>query len=254
MKKVLSAFILVCLSSLLSANITADFTGIYDSFGGPFFGVEATISAGFFDDTHLNTEIDYHYEGRHCISSTIDYSLNLFSLGGGLNFTVESDSVVPGLRMNAGFKLADFLKLNIYGTTELNSANVFSPKMFELGGKVSVKFQYIAVNSDFYFIRENPEEYTLNRASATLSTIVFKEGFLYSMKAGLCADYTNDSRNAGEDSKSLVIKGIIGFGKNKTSGTTAIQATFSLFPLMGPAQPGVSLALCIFPGRTSYSF
>ncbi len=254
MKKKLSfVLFLFFLTSSLFCEATFFLGGIYDSFHGNDWGFEGSINADFMRDASLSAAIDYRYGSNYSMSFTADYTPSFFILGGGLDFKINKNGVYPGIKANLGVKAEDWLRIAAYGTLGINASNISSPTMFELGINSKYIVPHVAIQLNGYFSQESDKTFRARNASAEVALSIYKEGFLYSLKTGFIGEYESDTRWETSPNH-LSFKAIFGVGKNKASGTLAIQLTFNVFTLLGPKASGFAVSFGLFPGQTSYIY
>ena len=253
MKKLfVTVFMLILLCPLFSET-SIFLGGIYDSFHGNDWGFEGSIDADFMTEASLSAAIDYRYGSNYSMSFTADYKPLFFIVGGGLDFKISKNGVYPGLKADIGFYAGDSFLMLAYGTMGINASNVSAPTMFEAGLKSKYIVPYAAVQLNGFFSQENDPEYTKRKIFADAALSFYSPGFLYSLKAGVQADFEQDSRWESNP-KHLSIYGTVGVGKNKDSGTFVIQLTFKVATIMGPKTSGFAVSIGKFPGKTSYIY
>lgn len=254
MKKLIAiVLILFFLCPLLFCETTIFLGGIYDNYDGNDWGVEGSIDSDFLKDASLSASVDYRYNSNYSMSFTADYKPLFFILGGGLDFKINKDGVYPGLKANIGCFAGNTFLLSCYGSIGINASNVSAPTMFELGLKSRFVFSHITLQLNGFFNQESNSEFTARNLFGDLSMIIYSPGFLYSLKTGAQADFSQDSRRTA-DQKQMILKGTIGVGKNKDSGTFVIQLTFNIASLIGPNTNGFAVSIGKFPGKTSYIY
>jgi hypothetical protein len=254
MKKIIATvFILVLLCPLLFSEATIYLGGIYDSFHGNDWGFEGSIDADFMQNASLSAAMDYRYGSNYSMSFTADYKPLFFIVGGGLDFKINKNGVYPGLKADLGFYAGDSFLMLAYGTMGINASNVSAPTMFEAGLKSKYIVSHAAVQLNGYFSQENDPDFVKRKIFADAALSFYSPGFLYSLKAGVQADFEQDSR-WDSNPKHLSLYGTVGIGKNKESGTLVIQLTFKVATLLGPKTSGFSVSIGKFPGKTSYIY
>lgn len=254
MKKLIATvFMLILLCPLLFGETSIFLGGIYDSYNGNDWGFEGSIDSDFMKNASLSAAIDYRYDSNYSMSFTADYKPLFFLIGGGLDFKINKNGVYPGLKADIGFYAGKSFLMVAYGTIGINASDVSAPTMFEIG----LKSKYILKNAAFqvngYFSQENYPSYIIRNAVSDIAMTLYSEGFLYSLKTGIQADFAQDSR--WETRKNhLNLKGTVGVGKNKPSGTLVIQLTFNMATILGPKTDGFAVSIGMFPGKTSYIY
>lgn len=252
-KKLITLVFSILFSSLAFCETTFFLGGIYDSFHGNDWGFEGSVKTDFMDNASLSAGIDYRYGSNYSISFTADYTPAFFLLGGGLDFKINKNGVYPGIKADAGIRIGDSFLLSIYGTMGINASNISAPTMFELGANTKYVVQYAAIQLNGFFSQESDKTFMARNAFAEAALTFYKEGFLYSLKAGIIGEFGSDTRWTTSPYK-LSLKGIVGVGKNKSTGTLAIQFTFNITTIMGPRASGFSVSIGKFPSKTSYIF
>ena len=254
MKKLVAIiFLIILFCPLLFSETTIYLGGIYDSFYGNDWGVEASIDADFMKNASLSASIDYRYNSNYSMSFTAEYKPLFFLIGGGLDFKINKNGVYPGLKADLGFYAGDNFLLLAYGSMGINASNVSAPTMFEAGLKTKYLVSHAALQLNGYFSQENDPQYRLRKAFADTALTFYSEGFLYSLKAGVQAMYEQDTRWRTAPHH-LSLYGTVGVGKNKSSGTLVVQLTFKLATILGPNASGFAISIGKFPGKTSYIF
>ncbi|MBO4508266.1 MAG: hypothetical protein J5747_06465 [Spirochaetaceae bacterium] len=253
MKKLFVTVFMLILLCPLFGETSIFLGGIYDSFHGNDWGFEGSIDADFMTEASLSAAIDYRYGSNYSMSFTADYKPLFFIVGGGLDFKISKNGVYPGLKADIGFYAGDSFLMLAYGTMGINASNVSAPTMFEAGLKSKYIVPYAAVQLNGFFSQENDPEYTKRKIFADAALSFYSPGFLYSLKAGVQADFEQDSRWESNP-KHLSIYGTVGVGKNKDSGTFVIQLTFKVATIMGPKTSGFAVSIGKFPGKTSYIY
>ena len=254
MKKILSfVFISIFLCPLLFGEASFYLGGIYDSFHGNAWGFEGSIDADFMKNASLSAVVDYRYGSNYSMSFTADYRPAIFILGGGLDFKINKDGVYPGLKADLGIKIGESFLLSVYGTMGINASNVSTPTMFELGLKSKYVTSHAAMQLNGYFTQELESTFSARNIFAEAALTFYSEGFLYSLKTGAIADYSHDTRYKSNP-KRLSLKGEVGVGKNKASGTLVVQFTFNVATILGPNTGGFSVSIGKFPKKTSYIY
>ena len=253
MKKLFVTVFMLILLCPLFGETSIFLGGIYQSFHGNDWGFEGSIDADFMTEASLSAAIDYRYGSNYSMSFTADYKPLFFIVGGGLDFKISKNGVYPGLKADIGFYAGDSFLMLAYGTMGINASNVSAPTMFEAGLKSKYIVPYAAVQLNGFFSQENDPEYTKRKIFADAALSFYSPGFLYSLKAGVQADFEQDSRWESNP-KHLSIYGTVGVGKNKDSGTFVIQLTFKVATIMGPKTSGFAVSIGKFPGKTSYIY
>ena len=253
MKKLFVTVFMLILLCPLFGETSIFLGGIYDSFHGNDWCFEGSIDADFMTEASLSAAIDYRYGSNYSMSFTADYKPLFFIVGGGLDFKISKNGVYPGLKADIGFYAGDSFLMLAYGTMGINASNVSAPTMFEAGLKSKYIVPYAAVQLNGFFSQENDPEYTKRKIFADAALSFYSPGFLYSLKAGVQADFEQDSRWESNP-KHLSIYGTVGVGKNKDSGTFVIQLTFKVATIMGPKTSGFAVSIGKFPGKTSYIY
>ena len=241
------------LCSFLFAGADIFLGGVYDSYSGNDWGLEGSIDADFLRDASLSAAVDYRNGSNYSMSFTADYKPSFFILGGGLDFKINKNGVYPGLKADMGFYYGEKFLLLAYGTLGINASNVRAPTMFEVGVKSKIIMPYVALQLNGFFSQERDTAFSTRNIFADISMTLYSEGFLYSLKAGAQGEYEYDTRWKSYPHH-LSLKGIVGVGKNKSSGTFVVQFSFSVATLMGPKVSGFSISLGKFIGKTAYIF
>ncbi|MCR4938649.1 MAG: hypothetical protein K5930_00910 [Treponemataceae bacterium] len=251
-KKLIVLSFLFFLSNLLFGDASFFLGGFYGNFNGNDWGVEGSINTDFMKDAYLSAAIDYRQAKTYSMSFTADYTPSIFIMGGGLDFKINMNGVYPGLKANLGIKIKEMLRFSIYGTIGINASDVSAPTMFELGLNSQFIAPYTAFQLKGFFSQENNQTYLLRNASGEFAVTLYKKGFLYSLKAGVIGEYSGDTRQTMPHNLSL--KAVVGVGKNKDSGTFAIQVSMNIVTIFGEPISGFSVSIGKFPGKTSYIF
>jgi hypothetical protein len=254
MKKILAfVFILIFLCPLLFGEASFYLGGIYDSYTGNDWGVEGSIDADFMRNASLSAKIDYRYNSNYSMSFTADYTPSIFILGGGLDFKINKNGVYPGLKVDLGLNIGDTFHLSVYGSLGINASNVRAPTMFELGLNSRYIASHAALQVNGYFTQENESTFISRNLSAEAAMTLYSAGFLYSLKTGAVADYSELMKTSSTTRK-LSLKGVVGVGKNKDSGTLVVQFTFNIVSILGPKQTGFAVSIGKFPKKISYIY
>ena len=255
MKKILSiVFILIFLCPLLFGEASFYLGGIYDNFtGGNDWGIEGSIDTDFMKDASLSAKIDYRYNSNYSMSFTADYTPSIFMLGGGLDFKINKNGVYPGLKADLGLRIGDAFYFSVYGSLGINASNVKAPTMFEVGLNSRYVTSHATLQMNGFFTQENESTYISRNLSAEAALSFYSAGFLYSLKTGAVADYSELMKTSSR-TRNLSLKGVVGVGKNKESGTLVIQFTFNIATIIGTKQSGFAVSIGKFPKKISYIY
>jgi len=249
-KRLVFIILLIFLCPLLFCEASFFLGGVYDSFQGKNWGLEGSIDADFMRNASLSAKIDYRYNNNYSMNFTAAYTPSIFLLGGGLDFKINKSGVFPGIKADVGFRIGTMLLFTIYGTLGINASNVKAPTMFELGTDIRFVSKYLALQLNGFYTQESGSSFLSRDLFAQTSMTIYKEGFLYSLKVGAIGEYTQDTR-LPTNQKNLSFKGVVGVGKNKESGTFAIQFIFNVVTIIGPKTGGFAISIGKFPKKFS---
>lgn len=254
MKKILAfVFISIVLCPLLFGEASFFLGGVYDTFHGKDWGVEGSIDTQFMKNAALSAKIDYRYGNNYSMSFTADYTPSVFLLGGGLDFKINKNGVYPGIKGDLGIRVGDTFLFALYGTLGINASNVKAPTMFEFGADIRYITSHISLQLNGFYSQENEPSFIARNSFAETAITIYSDGFLYSLKAGAIGEYTHDTR-LPTNQKSLSLKGVMGVGKNKESGTFVIQFTFNVATIIGLKTGGFAVSIGKFPQKISYIY